>query len=143
MLFDRLIRERLAREEGYTLVELLVVILILGLVLGAVIKLSVTGQKAAARDRERNIAVERGNAFLFRMTNELRQATQIHLSDTSCPVGTTPSNCIDVNLENHTIVARDGSGNVTGVTKSSRRVRFDCSTGTCFRAVVATPPSVQ
>jgi len=120
--------------------------LILGLVLGAVVRLSVIGQKAGARDRERNITVERGNTFLFRMTNELRQATMIHLSDTSCPTTTsTPANCVDFNLESRVVVARDPtSGAVTGVTKTSRRVRLDCSTGTCFRAVstnVATAPS--
>jgi prepilin-type N-terminal cleavage/methylation domain-containing protein len=136
---------RRSTHRGFTLVELLVVILILTLVLGAVIKLSVTGQKAAARDRERNITVEAGNSFVYRMTNELRQATLIHLSDTSCPGTSRPANCIDFNLENRTAVARDpGTGAVTSVTRTSRRVRFNCSTGTCFRAVsanVASPPS--
>jgi type II secretory pathway pseudopilin PulG len=146
MLRDSPIRERINREDGWSLVELLVVILILGLVLGAVIKLSVIGQKAAARDRERNITVESGNSFIYRMTNELRQATMIHLSDTSCPTATSaPANCIDFNLESRTAVARDPStGAVTSVTRTSRRVRFNCSTGSCFRAVstnVATAPS--
>src|SRR3954469_7985965 len=129
MFFDRLIRELLAREEGFSLVELLVVILILGLVLGAVVKLSVTGQKAAARDRERNIAVEAGNSFVYRMTNELRQTTMIHLSDTSCPKTTSaPANCIDFNLESRTVVARDPStGAVTSIARTARRVRFNCS----------------
>lgn len=139
------LRKRLAGDDGFTLMELLVVILILGLVLGAVIKLSVTGQKAAARDRERNITVEAGNSFVYRMTSELRQATLIHLSDTSCPGTSRPANCIDFNLENRTVVARDpGTGAITSVTRTSRRIRFNCATGTCFRAVstnVASPPS--
>ena len=127
------------------LTELLVVILILGLVLGAVIKLSVTGQKAAARDNERNITLERGNSFAYGLVTELRQTTMIHLSDTSCPAGSAPANCVDFNLESRTNVARDpGTGAVTSVTKTARRVRFDCSTGSCFRAVstnVAVAPS--
>jgi prepilin-type N-terminal cleavage/methylation domain-containing protein len=138
------ISKRLAGEAGWSLIELLVVMLILGLVLGAVIKLSVTGQQAAARDSERNITVQAGNTFADRITNELRQATTIHLSDTSCPAGSRTTNCIDFNLENRTIVNRDGAGNVTSVTRGSRRVRINCATGTCFRAVstnVATPPS--
>jgi hypothetical protein len=125
---------------------MLIVVLVLGLVLGAVITLSVQGQKAAARDRERNITVERGNTILGRMTTELRQATLIHLSDTSCPTATsTPASCIDFNLENRVVIARDpATGAVTSVTKTSRRVRFNCSTGSCFRAVstnVASAPT--
>jgi prepilin-type N-terminal cleavage/methylation domain-containing protein len=139
------IRDPISEQRGWTLVEMLIVILILGLILGAVITLSASGQKAAARDNERNVTVALGNTFVARITNELRQATKIHLSDTSCPTSTSaPANCIDFDLANRTLVTRDASGNFVSATRSSRRVRINCSTGTCFRAVstnVATAPS--
>lgn len=146
MPLARRMRERLSREDGWSLVELLVVILVLGLVLGAVVQVSVTGQKAAARDRERNLTLEAGNTAAYRITNELRQATRIHLADTSCPTATSvPANCIDFDLPNRTVVSRDPTtGAVTGVSRTSRRVIFDCSTGACFRAAsanTATAPS--
>src|SRR3954453_871317 len=80
MLFDRLIRERLAREDGFSLVELLLTCAMLAVVLGAVITFLVTSRRVAVRDYETGIVQNQSEVGYARMLREIRQATCVNVT---------------------------------------------------------------
>jgi len=69
---------RLADERGFTLIEVLLVSTLLIVVLGAILSMLDTTSRVSARDQERPIAIREGQVGLYRMTRELRQATQLY-----------------------------------------------------------------
>src|SRR3954452_10124907 len=101
MLFDRLIRariarirERLASERGFSLVELLLTTAMLTVVLGAVIGFLVTSRRVAVRDYETGIVQNQSEIGYARMLREIRQATCINLLDVARPsAALVPTNC--------------------------------------------------
>jgi prepilin-type N-terminal cleavage/methylation domain-containing protein len=81
-----------AREDGFTLVELLVTILILGLVMGATVSMLSTTYAIVPGDIEASHSIEDAQVGINRMTRELRQATTIAVYDASAAVaGSNPS----------------------------------------------------
>ena len=75
---SRLLRR--AREQaGFTLIEQLVAILILGLVVGATLTAFETMLKAAPADQEWGHTVANTQAGIYKMTRELRQAVSLTL----------------------------------------------------------------
>ena len=69
---------RSASEAGFTLVEMLVTIMVLGLVLTAVLSLLDSGGKTAYNDQERNTSLDEQTIAIHRMVLELRQAYAIN-----------------------------------------------------------------
>jgi len=117
------LRARAAQQQGYTLVEALVVMLVLGFVLGAIVMVSSAGQRQGVRETETSQAVRDAQTGAAIITHDLRQATQIMPTGTAngmCPATATAS-CIDFLERTH---AFDASQNHV-----LQRVRLDC-TGT-------------
>ena len=77
-------------EGGFTLVELLVTILILGLVMGATISILTTTQRAVPGDIEASHTIEDAQVGLNRMTRELRQGTNVTIYDSGTADTTAP-----------------------------------------------------
>jgi type II secretory pathway pseudopilin PulG len=77
------IASRLNEENGLTLVELLVTILVMGLVVTAILGVLDTSARIAPKDVERANAIGEAQTGLNRIVRELRQAYRI--------VGSTPS----------------------------------------------------
>jgi prepilin-type N-terminal cleavage/methylation domain-containing protein len=116
------VRARLREQDGYTLVELLVVMVILGVVLAAIVTTSVGSQRLGVRDRESAQAVRDAQAAAFRMTVELRQAIAIMPTGASagmCP-STSTASCID-------FLVRTRSIDPTTNNHWIRRERIDCT----------------
>jgi hypothetical protein len=65
-------------EGGYSLIELLAVISLLFVLLGAILALSETSQRIAPRDQERAHAIREAQVGLHGMTRQLRQAYLLH-----------------------------------------------------------------
>jgi len=72
---------RLRREEGFTLIESLVVCLSLVVVVGAILGLVDLAESLAPNDRERAHAVRDGETGMSRMVRELRQAYDVTVTD--------------------------------------------------------------
>jgi prepilin-type N-terminal cleavage/methylation domain-containing protein len=145
---------RLSDEDGYTLVELLVVVLISGFVLGGLVLSGTSAQRLGSREKESAQAVRDAQTAAFTMTRELRQAVQILPAGTApgqCAAGTS-ANCVEFLVNTRTI---DSSQNHV-----RRRVRLDCTRAytlnpadpnkasyrSCARYVstdVAVPPTVM
>lgn len=70
-------RGHYGQEDGYTLVEALVVMLILGFVLGAIVMVSSAGQHQGIRETETSQAVRDAQTGAAIIARDLRQATQI------------------------------------------------------------------
>jgi prepilin-type N-terminal cleavage/methylation domain-containing protein len=68
---------RRGREDGFTLIELIVVMALSTLVLGAMLTVLYTSQQVQAADAEWAQVMQEGRAGLSRMTREIRQASQI------------------------------------------------------------------
>jgi prepilin-type N-terminal cleavage/methylation domain-containing protein len=72
-------RERLRAQQGFTLIEQLVSILILVVVVGATLTALESMLRAAPADQEWSHIVANTQAGLYRMTRELRQGTSVTL----------------------------------------------------------------
>lgn len=121
---------RLRQESGYSLTELLVVMLILTLVLGAVASLLDRTQARARNDQERTLAVNDATAGLAKLETDLRRACALFTtsttsgnycgSTTAFAPGTTSctssANCVDF------IIPTRQSGGTNW-----RRMVYDCS----------------
>ena len=113
----RELRHRTARglrrnQSGFTLVEVLVVVSLLAIVLGAAFSMLDTGSKVARKDIERAHAIEEVENGVARMDRELRTATQVF-----SPVAGS-GNLIDFEAR----VRPPGGG-----TRVLRRVAYQCS----------------
>jgi type II secretory pathway pseudopilin PulG len=112
---------RVRAEEGYTVVELLVVVLILGFVMAAVLATGTATQKLAVRGNEASLAVRDAQSAVYRITRELRQATLINPTGTvagTCPATATAS-CVDFLVRTQAFDAADNH--------VLQRVRIDCT----------------
>lgn len=85
----RLRQRLLSSERGFALTELLVVIVLLTIVLGAVLGVLDAAVQLVPKDQEREYAIREGQSGLDRMSRELRQAYRVN--------EITPS-AMDVNL---------------------------------------------
>jgi prepilin-type N-terminal cleavage/methylation domain-containing protein len=70
-------RARLKSEGGFTLIELIVVMALSTVVLGAMLTLLYTSQQVQAGDAEWAQVVQKGRAGLGRMAHEIRQASEV------------------------------------------------------------------
>jgi prepilin-type N-terminal cleavage/methylation domain-containing protein len=77
------LRSRLADEGGFTLAELVVVLVILGVVLGALTQFLVSGNNAAADLTARFQAQQQGRLALDALRRELHCASSLTLSSSS------------------------------------------------------------
>lgn len=84
------VRRRLAREDGYTLIELMIVCAVLGTVLGALTILFVNASKAELQMNQRFQAQQEARVAVDKMRRE------IHCSDLISPTGVSGS--INVHL---------------------------------------------
>jgi type II secretory pathway pseudopilin PulG len=71
-------RDPRAGEAGYSLIELMAVVSLLLVIVGAVLALAETAQRVAPRDQERAHAIREGQVGLHAMTKHLRQAYLLH-----------------------------------------------------------------
>jgi prepilin-type N-terminal cleavage/methylation domain-containing protein len=84
------LRERLASERGYSLTEMLTVMIILGIVLGALTTMFQAGMRAEIRTNKELQAQQNARAALDRMRRELHCANAVTLPDgTPVPAGVT------------------------------------------------------
>jgi type II secretory pathway pseudopilin PulG len=115
-------RGRSRAEDGISLVEMLVVMLILGFILAGIVTTSVNSQRLGARDRESAQAVRDAQTAAGRMTAELRQAIAIMPTGagTGMCTSTNTASCIDFLIRTRTI---DPTTNNHWI----RRVRIDCT----------------
>src|SRR4051794_6628680 len=150
-IIDRL-RSRLACERGWSLTELLVVILLLGVILGATVTSLTAGRSTAAADQERADTVGQAQTAITRMTTDLRHGYLFHVgADSSCAGSTSWTNCIDFDARGRTSV--DTSTTPPTVTRSFVRIRYDCFTagkcvrsstsGTCVSTSCTAPPTLS
>src|SRR5436190_23448452 len=119
------VRSRLACERGFSLVELLVVIALLGVILGATITSITAGRSTAAADQERADTVSQAQTAITRITTDLRHGYLFHVgADSSCGVSTSWTNCIDFGAGGRTCGAT--STTPPTVTRTFVRIRYDC-----------------
>jgi len=112
---------RLRQEDGYSIIELLVVLLILGFVLAGLYGTSIATQKLAVRGNEASQTVRDAQAAAYRITRELRQTTRIMPTGTAagtCPATATAS-CIDFLVRTQQLDAANNH--------LQQRVRIDCT----------------
>lgn len=111
------VRRRLARDDGYTLIELMVVCAVLGTVLGSLTILFVNASKAELQMNRRFQAQQDARVAIDRMRRE------IHCSDEISPTGTSAS--ITVHLPSQCPSAGGVPTNVTyDVVGSGQRWRL-------------------
>jgi prepilin-type N-terminal cleavage/methylation domain-containing protein len=113
------VHARGCEERGWTLVELLITVLILGVVMAAVLTLFNATVGQAARDQEWAHTVSATQAGLNRMTRELRQAQ----------TGTITISNGSAASAGNTIVAQVRLGNGAG---TATWVRYDCTATSSF-----------
>src|SRR3954463_2193968 len=116
------LRSRLACERGWSLTELLVVILLMGLILGATVTSFTAARNTAAADQERADTVSQAQTAITRMTTDLPHGYLFR----SCGGSTSWSNCIDFDARGRTSV--NTSTSPPTVTRTFLRIRYDCST---------------
>lgn len=112
---------RIRKEDGFSLIELLVVMLIMGFVLGAMVMVSSAGQKLGVRDNEQGQATRSGQTATFVITRDLRQATQIMptgVAGGTCS-STATASCIDFLIRTRAFNAAQDH--------VLQRVRIDCT----------------
>lgn len=103
-------------QSGFTLVEVMIVAVLLVVVVGAISTVIGQTAKSAARDDDRNVALNEVRAGVLRMTTELRQAYRVNGCGTA-----TPATCT---LPDY---ARTVDFNVRGNDRVARRVIYDCT----------------
>ena len=79
MRFRSRLRARLARSEGFSLVELLITMLLLTMVLIAILGVLDTTTDQANQDSERSVSIQDTQAGVHRLATELRQAADVQL----------------------------------------------------------------
>src|SRR5215212_271830 len=128
------LRCRLACERGFSLTELLVVVLLMGLILGAVVFSFTAARSTAVADQERADTVSQAQTAITRMTTDLRHGYLFHVgADSSCGGSTSWTNCIDFDARGRTSV--DTSTSPSTVTRAFLRIRYDCFTANkCLRS---------
>ena len=116
-----------AREEGgFTLIEVLVTVSLLGVVLAAALSFSDTGTKVAEKDLERSHAIDEAQSGMAQIQRDLRTATQV-LAGTSGD-----SNAVEF------VASKQAGGG-----RTTQQVRYDCAVPSptrptlraCFRYV--------
>lgn len=146
------LRSRLACERGFSLTELLVVMLLLGLILGAAIAVFTAGRRTAVADQERADTVLQAQATITRITTDLRHGYLFHVgADSSCGGSTSWTNCIDFDARGRTSV--NTSTTPPTVTRTFLRIRYDCftaskcarstTTATCVSPSCTSPPTLS
>jgi len=121
---DRPMQRRASRagEAGFSLVEVMVVLLLLSFILGAIITSALTAESLGARNQESAQAVRDAQVAVQAMTRELRQAVRIMPTGSSagmCP-STSTAGCVDFLVRSRTIDPATSNHYV-------RRVRLDCT----------------
>jgi prepilin-type N-terminal cleavage/methylation domain-containing protein len=104
------LRSRLADEGGFTLAELVVVLVILGVVLGALTQFLVSGNNAAADLTARFQAQQQGRLALDALRREL------HCASAVSPTSGYPVSSITITLGAYCPSAPSGGGTVTWCT---------------------------
>jgi prepilin-type N-terminal cleavage/methylation domain-containing protein len=125
---------RLASERGYSLSEMLVVLAILGIVLGALTQLFVSASTAQVDMTKRFQAQQQARLALDKLRREIHCASAVTSTD---PVGW-PSASIKITLGSYCLT---GSGEVTWCTRASSTpgawalYRISPASGTCTGGV--------
>ena len=115
-------RARLHDEAGFSLTELLAILLIMVIVVGAIFTTGTAADRLGTENRESTQAVRDAQSAVYAMTRELRQATRIMPTGTAsgtCP-STATASCIDF------LVRVPGVDSATG-NHPLQRVRLDCT----------------
>jgi prepilin-type N-terminal cleavage/methylation domain-containing protein len=102
-----------AREAGFTLVEMLVVLVMMGLVLTAILDLLDQSGRVARSDVERDTSLNEQVGAFNRMIDELRQAYSVN-----CPSGGCTNNA--------TATALDFDERVTTSGQADKRIAYNC-----------------
>jgi prepilin-type N-terminal cleavage/methylation domain-containing protein len=113
---------RMRQEDGFSLVELLVVMLMMGFILSGLMLSGTSAQRLGTREKEASQAVRDGQSAAYTMTRELRQATQILPAGATagqCPAGTS-ANCVEFLERTRTIDPATSDHTL-------QRVRIDCT----------------
>jgi prepilin-type N-terminal cleavage/methylation domain-containing protein len=107
-------RRRLRKQDGFTLVELLIAMPLALILLAGIFTIVITAQRSERNSRLMAEALQRQQIDVERMTRELRHATSFQFLSSQ-------------KVEFDTWVRSTGTGVL-------RRVRYDCSSGTsCLR----------
>jgi prepilin-type N-terminal cleavage/methylation domain-containing protein len=115
----------IAREDGYTLPELLIALLLGLVVIGAGVRVLTSSVSTEPRARDRAALIQDARTMSERLTRELRQA-----SDATSP---TPTQLTVLTYVPHT-AACDGTARTDTSTAVRCRVFYSCTTaGTCTR----------
>lgn len=126
----RAARHRLAGESGYTLVELLVVMVILILVVSSLTTVFMSGSKAEARLNNRFQAQSNARVALDRMRREIHNA---------CGVGTTATNLVQLAFPPNCPTGGSVTATVTYCTSGSASryglYRIGSASATCTNGV--------
>ena len=125
-------------EAGWTLVELLIVVLLLGVVLTAILSIADGTQKTASADNERTNAIGEAQVGIARIADDLRHACVIFGASGSGSTGyycrqnftaapattvcTRSSDCVDMIVDARTAVSRPAGT----ATRALLRIRIDC-----------------
>ncbi len=126
----RAVRHRLAGESGYSLVELLVVMTILGLIVTALTTVFVSGSKAETRLNNRFQAQTNARVALDRMRREIHNACGVGTTSTSLVQLAFPPNCPSTGSATATVTyCTSGSGSRYGL------YRIGSASGTCTNGV--------
>ncbi len=121
------LRERLKREDGVTLIEMLVVVSILGTVLAIVTEGMITAQRTMSENASRLSGLSQTNVALEGMTRNLRTAilpSQVQATCTGCDVaafiaGDTRSVQFYANVDNDGVLPTSGTTDL-----GPRRVKY-------------------
>jgi type II secretory pathway pseudopilin PulG len=131
-------RRHPAREDGFTLPELLLATVIGLFLIGGTVSLFVSAARTEPRASERGAQIQQGRVMTERLTRELRQASDATTLPTTC-TGT----CSGLAVLSFVPSTPSCNGTPrTGTTTASRcRVFYSCATsGTCTR--IECPPTV-
>jgi Tfp pilus assembly protein PilW len=110
----------LRRDEGVTLVELLLVAVLGVLVLGIGVMLLILAVRAEPRLSERAASIQQGRALMERLTREVRQGATVSVA--------TPERLVFA-----TFVKRASCGGPTAATAIQCQVEYSCTSGACSR----------
>ena len=129
------LRGRLAESGGFTLTEMIVVMVILGVVLAGLTQLFTSGSKAQADMSNRFQAQQNGRLALDGLRREIHCASAMTSMD---PVGAWPSKSIKITLGSY---CPTGTGDVMWCTRASATAgawalyRISPASGTCTGGV--------